>query len=153
MVPALRIGVAVGDLMVLAYGSNSVAGVQGHQVNGVTRAGILFEPVVWRSDDERVRLYLLGGGGFAAISGTTVSVDPMMGTMSSSFSSAGATFVAGVGGSYAIHPSFALGLEIAVEPDIISLDSGTYIGNQTVVSLTGTFVARGADVPSRAASH
>lgn len=143
MVPALRIGIDVGSLMVLAYGSNSVAGVQSHQVSGLTRAGILFEPAVWHSDDERVHLYLVGGGGIVAISGTEVSVDAM-GTMTSSVSSAGATFVAGIGGSYAIHPNFALGLEIAVEPDVISLDSGTYIGNQTVVSLTGTFVARDA---------
>lgn len=152
MVPALRIGVDLGSWMMLAYGSNSTAGVQGHQVNGLTRAGILFEPVVWRSDDERVRLYVVAGGGIAAISGTSVSVDAM-GTVASSFSSAGATFIAGVGGSYTIHPSFAIGLEIAVEPDVISLDSGTYVANQTVVSLTGTFVTRSSQTPARAADH
>ena len=152
MVPALRIGVDLGSWMVLAYGSNSVAGVQSHQVSGMTRAGILFEPVVWRSDDERVHLYVLGGGGVVALSGTTVSVDPMTGTMTSSFSSAGATFIAAVGGTYAVHPSFAVGLEIAVEPDVVSLDSGTYVANQTVVSITGTFVTRGSNRSLRAAA-
>ncbi|MEP6866396.1 MAG: hypothetical protein ABJE66_37605 [Deltaproteobacteria bacterium] len=138
MVPALRLGIDVGSLMILGYGSNSNAGVQGHQVSGFTRAGLVVEPVLWRSEDERVGLYLIGGGGIVALAGTTVALDAMRST---SFTATGATFLVGVGGWYAVHPNFALGLELAVQPDLVSVDSGTYVGDQAVVSVTGTFVA------------
>ena len=141
MVPELRLGLDFGSWMLLAYGSNSNAGVQNHQVSGFSRAGLLAEPVVWRSSDERVGIYLVAGGGLVAIAGTTVSVDAMMNAKFNSFTATGETFLIGVGGWYAVHPSFALGLELAIQPDIVSLDSGTYIGDQAVVSVAGTFVA------------
>ena len=141
MVPELRLGVDFGSLMLLGYGSNSNAGVQNHQVSGFSRAGVLFEPVLWRSSDDRVAVYFIGGGGLVAMAGTTVSVDAMMNAKFSSFTATGETFLVGVGGSYAVHPNFALGLELAIQPDFVSLDSGTYIGDQAVVSVTGTFVA------------
>jgi len=141
MVPELRLGVDFGSLMLLGYGSNSNAGVQNHQVSGFSRAGFLFEPVLWRSSDDRVAVYFIGGGGLVAMAGTTVSVDAMMNAKFSSFTATGETFLVGVGGSYAVHPNFALGLELAIQPDFVSLDSGTYIGDQAVVSVTGTFVA------------
>lgn len=144
LVPALRLGVDFGSLMLLGYGSNSNAGVENHQVSGFTRAGVLIEPVLWRSDDDRVAVYFVGGGGLVAMAGTTVSVDAMMGTRLASFTATGATFLVGVGGTYAVHPSFALGLELAVQPDLVSLDSGTYIGDEAIVSITGTFVTRSA---------
>jgi len=141
MEPALRLGVDFGSLMLLGYGSNSNAGVQNHQVSGFSRAGILVEPVLWRSSDDRVAVYFIGGGGLVAMAGTTVSVDAMMNAKFNSFTATGETFLVGVGGSYAVHPNFALGLELAIQPDFVSLDSGTYIGDQAVVSVTGTFVA------------
>lgn len=153
LVPALRLGADFGSLRLLAYGSNSNAGVQNHQVSGFTRAGVLLEPILWRSDDDRVELYFIGGGGLVAMAGTTVAVDAMMGTKFNSFTATGATFFAGVGGSYAVHPNFALGLELAIEPDLVSLDSGTYIGDQAIVSVTGTFVTRRTDVKSGASSR
>ena len=140
MVPALRLGLDFESWMLFAYGSNSNVGVQDHQVSGLTRAGVLAEPVLWRSDDERVGLYLIAGGGIVAMAGTTVAINGM-GTKASAFTATGFTFLVGVGGSYAVHPNFALGLELAVQPDVISLDSGTYIGDEAIVSVTGTFVA------------
>ncbi|HEY6033682.1 MAG TPA: hypothetical protein VIV58_05460 [Kofleriaceae bacterium] len=153
LVPALRLGIDFGSLMLLGYGSNSNAGVQNHQVTGFTRAGVLVEPVLWRSDDDRVGVYLLAGGGLVAMAGTTVSVDAMMGTKFNSFTATGATFLVGVGGTYAVHPNFALGLELAIQPDLVSLDSGTYIGDQAIVSITGTFTTRRSDVKSGASGH
>jgi len=153
MVPTLRLGVDFGSLMLLGYGSNSNAGVQNHQVSGFTRAGVLLEPVLWRSDDDRVAIYFIGGGGLVAVAGTTVSVDAMMGTKFNSFTATGATFFAGVGGSYAVHPNLALGLELAIEPDLVSLASGTYIGDQAIVSVTGTFVTCRTAVKSGASGH
>jgi len=149
MVPSLRLGIDLGSLAILAYGSNSNAGVQGHAVGGVTRLGVLVEPLVWHSDDRRVGLYVLAGGGAVAMAGATVTLDAMMNAKSSSFVATGATFQVGVGGWYAVHPSFAVGLELAVEPDLISLDSGLYVGDQAIVSLTGTFVAASRAFPLR----
>src|SRR3569832_1194251 len=102
MVPTLRLGVDFGSLMLLGYGSNSNAGVQNHQVSGFTRAGVLLAPVLWRSGDARV-----------AVAGTSVLVDAMMGTKFNSFTATGATFFAGVGGSYAGRPGGARGRERA----------------------------------------
>src|SRR3569832_451092 len=153
MVPTLRLGVDFGSLMLLGYGSNSNAGGQNHQVSGFTRAGVLLEPVLWRSDDDRVAIYFIGGGGLVAVAGTSVSVDAMMGTKFNSFTATGAAFFDGVGGSFAVHPNLALGLEIAIEPYLVSLASGTYIGDQAIVSVTGTFVTRRTDVKSGASGH
>lgn len=147
MVPALRLGIDLGSLMILGYGTNSNAGVENHQVSGITRAGVLVEPVLWRSSDERVGLYLIGGGGLLALAGTTVTVDATMSTKANAFTATGATFLVGVGGWYAVHPNFAIGLELAVQPDLVSLDSGLYIGDQAIVSLTGTFVAADRSFP------
>lgn len=149
MVPSLRLGIDLQSLAILAYGSNSNSGVQGHAVGGVSRIGMLFEPLVWHSEDGRVGLYLLGGGGVVAMAGATVTLDAMMNPMSSSFVSAGATFQFGVGGWYAVHPNFAVGLELAVQPDFISLASGLYVGDQAIVSVTGTFVAASREFSRR----
>lgn len=149
MVPALRLGIDLQSLAILAYGSNSNAGVQGHAVGGISRFGLLFEPLVWHSDDGRVGLYLLGGGGVVAMAGAKVALDAMMNPTSSSFVATGATFQFGVGGWYAVHPSFAVGLELAVQPDFVSLDSGLYVGDQAIVSVTGTFVAASRGFPRR----
>jgi hypothetical protein len=46
-----------------------------------------------------------------------------MTTKASSFVETGVSFQLGVGGWFAVHPNFAIGLELAVQPDIISLDS------------------------------
>jgi len=146
MVPSLRLGIDLSSVMILAYGSNSNVGVQGHAVSGITRAGLLVEPVLWRSDDARVGIYLLGGAGAVAMAGATITIDQMM-TKSSSFLATGLTFQVGVGGWFAVHPNFAIGLELAVQPDLISLDSGLYVGDETVVSLTGTFVAAERSFP------
>jgi hypothetical protein len=146
MVPSLRLGLDLSSLMILAYGSNSNTGVQGHTVSGITRAGLVVEPVVWRSSDERVGIYLLGGGGVVSMAGATVTTDQMT-TKASSFVETGVSFQLGVGGWFAVHPNFAIGLELAVQPDIISLDSGLYIGDEAVVSLTGTFVAAERSFP------
>jgi len=75
------------------------------------------------------------------MAGATVALDAMMNPMSSSFVATGATFQLGIGGRYALHPSFAVGLELVVQPDLVSLASGLYIGDQAIVSVTGTFVA------------
>jgi hypothetical protein len=147
MVPSLRLGIDLSSVMILAYGSNSNVGVQNHAVSGVTRVGLLVEPVLWRSDDARVGVYLVGGGGAVAVAGSTVTVDPMM-TTANAFTATGVTFQLGVGGWFAVHPNFAVGLELAVQPDFISLDSGLYIGNEAIVSLTGTFVAGDRAFPS-----
>ena len=147
MVPALRLGIDLGSVMLLGYGSNSNAGVQNHTVTGITRVGLLVEPVLWRSDDARVGIYLVGGGGLVSMAGATVTIDAMMTAKSTSFVASGPTFVAGVGGWYAVHPNFALGLELAVQPDLVSLDSGLYIGDQASVSVTGTFVAADRSFP------
>ena len=149
MVPSLRLGIDLESLLILAYGTNSNAGVQGHAVGGVSRLGVLVEPLVRRSDDRRVGLYLLAGGGVVAMAGATVKLDAMMNPMSSSFVATGATFQVGVGGWYAVHPSFAVGLELSVQPDLMSLDSGLYVGDQAIVSLTGTFVAASRAFPQR----
>ena len=146
MVPTLRLGIDLGSVMILAYGTNANTGVEGHQVVGITRAGALVEPTLWRSHDGRVAMYLVAGGGLVTLSGATVTINAMM-TKASSFVSPGVTFVAGVGGSYAVHPNFAIGLELAVQPDFVSLDSGLYIGNQAIVSVTGTFLTGDRTTP------
>jgi hypothetical protein len=146
MVPSLRLGLDLSSLMILAYGSNSNTGVQGHTVSGITRAGLVVEPVLWRSSDERVGIYLLAGAGVVSMAGATVTTDTMT-TKASSFVETGVSFQLGVGGWFAVHPNFALGLELSVQPDIISLDSGLYIGDEAVVSLTGTFVAAERSFP------
>ncbi len=146
MVPSLRLGIDLGSVLILAYGSNANAGVQDHQVVGITRAGALVEPTLWRSHDGRVAMYLVAGGGLVTLSGATVSISAMRPT-ASSFVSPGVTFVAGLGGSYAVHPNFAVGLELAVQPDFVSLDSGLYFGNQTIVSVTGTFLTGDRTTP------
>jgi 3D (Asp-Asp-Asp) domain-containing protein len=146
MVPSLRLGIDLSSMMILAYGSNSNTGVQGHTVSGVTRGGLVVEPVLWRSSDARVGIYLLGGAGAVAMAGATITTDQMM-TKASSFVATGFSFQLGVGGWFAVHPNFAVGFELAVQPDIISLDSGLYIGDEAVVSFTGTFVAGDRSFP------
>ncbi|MEO8845489.1 MAG: hypothetical protein ABI591_24535 [Kofleriaceae bacterium] len=146
MVPSLRLGIDLTSVMLLVYGSNSNTGVQGHTVSGLTRAGLAVEPILWRSADARVGLYLLGAAGAIAMAGETITIDSMT-TKASSFVATGVTFELGVGAWYAIHPNFAVGLELAVQPDLISLDSGLYVGDQAIVSVTGTFVAADRSFP------
>jgi len=47
MIPSLRLGIDLESVAILAYGSNSNAGVQGHAVAGMTRLGVLVEPLLW----------------------------------------------------------------------------------------------------------
>ena len=77
------------------------------------------------------------------MAGTTVAIDARWGPRPARSPRPASTFLVGVGGSYAVHPNFALGLELAVATrSSISLDSGTYIGDEAIVSVTGTFVRR-----------
>jgi hypothetical protein len=144
-VPALRFGVQVPHVGLLAFVSYSTAGVQGQVVDGFARVGVLAEPVIWRSADTRARIYLLAGVGAVIVE---ASAGGSTTTTPSTFTKAGATLQLGVGGRYDVHPSFGVGLEILAQPDLVPLDGNLYVASEVLVAITGTFVTGHRSFPT-----
>ena len=147
LVPSLRLGIDFSSLLAAVTFSYSTAGVLGHEVDGITRVGLLIEPAVWHSDDARVHMYVLAGAGVVLMAGETSTMVGMT-AMSSPFLETGVGLQLGVGGRYAVHPNFDIGLELLVQPDIVPLDAGTFVGSEVMVAFTGTFIAGDRSFPA-----
>jgi hypothetical protein len=135
LVPGLRFGVHLRPVEIMASVSYSSAGTSGVFLNGLTRITALAEPNIWRSEDERVSLYVLVGAGVEISQRATT-----VGTQVQGVDAEGAIIQIGIGGKYALHPNFAIGLELSATPEFFPLDGDKlFVRSDVLVSVTGTF--------------
>jgi hypothetical protein len=132
LIPMLRIGVAFRPVAFAFEISYSAGGIifdtAGDTTSSVIRLGLVGEPIFWRSADHRVRLYALLGVNTLTLGQARVSP------------SWGAGFSLGFGGTYSVHPNFAVGLELGARPEFVPETGAMFISSEVYVALTGTFV-------------
>jgi hypothetical protein len=140
VVPTLRIGAMFKPLAVavnLSYLSSATFS-DGYSGRNVITGGIDVMPNVWRSLDDRARLYLLAGFNFGGVLDTNIRTSMGSGADTSQLA---AGFSLGLGGRYFLHRNFALGAELGNRTQFVRPE-----GNLTAVStlygaFTATFVA------------
>ena len=124
------------DLLAAAVEVTYGSGSDDNSYDGAVTAGPVVNFFFWRTLDDTVRLYALGGAAFGALLeretpevGPEVSDDTFLATLS-----------LGVGGCYFLHPNFLIGLEVGSRTDFIGADNTGYLSG-FFASLTLGFVA------------
>ena len=140
VVPTLRIG---GMFKPLAFAINlsylsSASFGDGYSGRNVLTGGVDIMPHIWRSADDRARMYLLAGFNFGGVLDTNVRTS--MGT-SADASQLAAGFSLGLGGRYLLHRNFALGAEIGNRTQFVRPEGDLTAVSTLYGAFTATFVA------------
>ena len=133
--PTLRVGAMLRPLAIaanLSYFSSGTFSNGRYTGGNVITVGPDLMPFVWRSAAGQARLYLLFGLNVGALITTSSSNND--GDFTGGFSF-------GAGGTYFLHPSFALGVELGSRTQFTTSNSGLLATATLYAALSGTFVA------------
>lgn len=134
VIPGVRIGGMLRPLWIAGEISYLSAAQLNDKYSGenIIVFGPVVAPYVWKSNDARAGLYLLGGFNIGAFVGTLAG-------SAEGHVTGGLLF--GAGGTFFVHPNFAMGMEIGSRTQFTSFSPNTFATSAIYGALTATFVA------------